>query len=123
MLIGRYGHGAIDVMRIAGGDPALAKRISPELPDLVAEAVVAARHEQARGVADVLLRRTRLGLLDAPNLTAADAAGPRLVADAMAAELGWDGTRVAKELSDWSAVAAAEGLAPGGPAVSAAETA
>ena len=32
-------------------------------PDLLAEAVHAARHEQARSVGDVLLRRTRLGLL------------------------------------------------------------
>ncbi len=123
MLIGRYGHGAIEVLRIAAGDPELARRISPELPDLVAEAVLAARHEQARGVADVLLRRTRLGLLDAPNLTAADAPGPRAVAKAMAAELAWDDTRVAQELEDWQTVAAAEGLAPGEPAASAAEPA
>ncbi len=113
MLVGRYGHGAVEVMHLAATDPALARRISPDLPDLVAEAVWAARHEQARGVADVLLRRTRLGLLDAPNLTAPDAAGPRAVADALAAELGWDGTRVASELDDWRAVAAAEGLVPG----------
>jgi glycerol-3-phosphate dehydrogenase len=112
MLVGRYGHGAVEVMHLAATDPALARRISPELPDLVAETVWAARHEQARGLADVLLRRTRLGLLDAPNLTAPDAAGPRAVADALAAELGWDGTRVARELDDWRAVAAAEGLVP-----------
>ena len=67
----------------------------------------------------MLLRRTRLGLLDAPDLTAVDAAGPRAVADAMAAELGWDGTRVARELEDWRAVAAAEGLAPAAPAAAA----
>ena len=113
MLVGRYGHGAVEVMHLAATDPALARRISPELPDLLAEAVWAARHEQARGVADVLLRRTRLGLLDARNLTAADAAGPRAVADAIAAELGWDATRIQHELDDWRSVAAAEGLAPG----------
>jgi glycerol-3-phosphate dehydrogenase len=116
MLVGRYGHGAVEVMHLAATDPALAQRISPELPDLVAEAVWAARNEQARGVADVLLRRTRLGLLDARNLTAAGAAGPRAVAAAMAAELGWDRARVEAELDDWRAVAAAEGLAPGVPA-------
>ena len=116
MLAGRYGHGAIAVMEIAAGDPTLAARISPELPDILAEAVRAARHEQARGVADVLLRRTRLGLLDARNLTAPDAAGPRAVAAAMAAELGWDDARIERELADWRAVAAAEGLAPGAPA-------
>ncbi|HEU0018869.1 MAG TPA: glycerol-3-phosphate dehydrogenase/oxidase [Thermoleophilaceae bacterium] len=123
MLVGRYGHGAVEVMHLAATDPALAERISPELPDLVAEAVWAARNEQARGVADVLLRRTRLGLLDARNLTAAGAAGPRAVADAMAAELGWDGARIERELEDWRAVAAAEGLAPGAPAPSAVEPA
>jgi glycerol-3-phosphate dehydrogenase len=121
LLAGRYGHGAVEVLKLAASDPALARRISPELPDLVAEAAWAARHEQARGVADVLLRRTRLGLLDAPALTAAAAAGPRAVADAMAAELGWDAGRVAQELDDWRAVAAAEGLVPG--AVAAAEDA
>ena len=42
---------------------------SPDLPDLVAEAAFAARREQARSLADVLLRRTRLGLLDARRLT------------------------------------------------------
>jgi glycerol-3-phosphate dehydrogenase len=113
MLVGRYGHGAVEVMHLAATDPALARRISPELPDLLAEAVWAARHEQARGVADVLLRRTRLGLLDARNLTAADATGPRAVAEAMAAELGWNAARIERELDDWRAVAAAEGLAPG----------
>jgi glycerol-3-phosphate dehydrogenase len=121
MLVGRYGHGAVEVMHLAATDPALARRISPELPDLVAEAVWAARNEQARGVADVLLRRTRLGLLDARNLTAPDATGPRAVAEAMAAELGWDAARIERELDDWSRVAAAEGLAPGTPAVSGAE--
>ena len=42
-----------------------AERISPELPDILAEAPFAAAHEQARSLGDVLLRRTRLGLLDA----------------------------------------------------------
>jgi glycerol-3-phosphate dehydrogenase len=120
MLVGRYGHGAVEVMHLAATDAALARRISPELPDLLAEAVWAARHEQARGVADVLLRRTRLGLLDARNLTAPDAPGPRAVADAMAVELGWDAARVERELDDWRAVAAAEGIAPGAASVGAA---
>jgi glycerol-3-phosphate dehydrogenase len=123
MLVGRYGHGAVEVMHLAATDPALARRISPELPDLLAEAVWAARHEQARGVADVLLRRTRLGLLDARNLTATDGPGPRAVADAMAGELGWDAARIARELDDWRTVAAAEGLAPGAPAAVAPERA
>ncbi|MBA3300952.1 MAG: glycerol-3-phosphate dehydrogenase/oxidase, partial [Thermoleophilaceae bacterium] len=54
MLAGRYGHAAIDVLAVAREGPALAERISPDLPDLVAEAVFAARRQQARTVGDVL---------------------------------------------------------------------
>ena len=123
MLAGRYGHAACDVLGLAAGDPRLARRISPDLPDIVAEAVCAARLEQARGVADVLLRRTRLGLLDARALTAPDAPGPRAVADAMAVELDWDERRIEAELEDWRVVAAAEGLVPGTSASESVESA
>ena len=47
--------------------------IVPGRPDLLAEVAIAARHEQARSVADVLLRRTRLGILAAPQLRDAEA--------------------------------------------------
>ena len=77
-------------MRLAEADPALARRISPDLPDIAAEAAFAADHEQAHTVADVLLRRTRLGLLDARRLCEPDAEGPRAVAarDGRPARLG-----------------------------------
>ena len=58
----------------------------------------------------MLLRRTRLGLLDARALCAPDAEGPRAVAAALAGELGWDDARVAREVADWHEQAAAEGL-------------
>ena len=112
-LADRYGHAARDVLQLAATNPRLAQRITPELPDLVAEGPFAARREQARSLADVLLRRTRLGLLDARQLTAADSQGARAVAEAMAAELDWDGRRVDAEIEDWRAVAKAEGLVPG----------
>ena len=57
------------------------------------------------------MRRTRLGLLAAPALTAPDADAPRAVAEAMAPELGWDAARVEEELRDWRDLAAAEGIA------------
>ena len=79
-------------------------------PDLLAEAVFSARHEQARTVSDVLLRRTRLGLLDARALCAPDAEGPRAVAQALGDELGWDEDRIAREVAAWHEQAAAEGL-------------
>ncbi len=70
------------------------------------------RREQALSLADVLLRRTRLGLLDARGLCAPDAEGPRVVARAMAGQLGWDEARVQRELAAWHEVASAEGLVP-----------
>jgi glycerol-3-phosphate dehydrogenase len=115
-LARRYGHAAQLVIRLAAAAPDLGRRISPDLPDIVAEAAYAAGHEQARSLADVLLRRTRLGLLDARHLGADAAEGPRLAAGAMARELDWDETRLERELADWRDCVRAEGLAPGGPA-------
>jgi glycerol-3-phosphate dehydrogenase len=111
LLAGRYGHAARGVLDLAAEQPQLARRIVPDLPDLLAEAPFAARNEQALGVGDVLLRRTRLGVLAAPALTGDDAVAPRAVAEALATELGWDATRVEQELRDWRELAAAEGIA------------
>ena len=115
-LAARYGHAARDVLRLAAAAPQLARRLSPDLPDIAAEAAFAAGHEQARSLADALLRRTRLGLLDARRLSAPGAEGARLAARAMAGELGWDDERVERELRDWQSVAGLEGLVPAGPA-------
>jgi glycerol-3-phosphate dehydrogenase len=115
-LARRYGHAAQLVMRLAAAAPVLGRRISPDLPDIVAEAAYAAGHEQARSLADVLLRRTRLGLLDARHLGADAAEGPRLAAGAMAWELDWDEARLERELAGWRDCVRAEGLVPGGPA-------
>ena len=111
-LAARYGHAANLVMRLAAVDSALATTISPDLPDIAAEAAFAVDHEQAHTVADVLLRRTRLGLLDARRLCDPNAEGPRKVARAMGGQLGWDGARVEREVADWYEVARAEGLVP-----------
>ena len=69
----RYGHAARAVLDLCEERPELAEPIVPGHPDLMAEVVIAARREQARSVADVLLRRTRLGLLAAPELRDRDA--------------------------------------------------
>ncbi|HYN90417.1 MAG TPA: glycerol-3-phosphate dehydrogenase/oxidase [Thermoleophilaceae bacterium] len=111
-LAERYGHAAQLVLRLAEADPELGRRISPELPDIAAEAAYAAGHEQAHTVADVLLRRTRLGLLDARRLCEPGAEGPPMVARAMAGQLGWDEARVERELEAWRELARAEGLVP-----------
>ena len=119
-LAERYGHAAQLVLRLAAAQRALAAPISPGLPDIAAEAAYAATHEQAHSVGDVLLRRTRLGLLDARRLAEPGAAGPRAVAAALAGQLGWDDARVKRELELWEAVARAEGLVPRPAAVAAA---
>jgi glycerol-3-phosphate dehydrogenase len=109
-LAGRYGHAAEGVLELAAERPELARRIVPELPDLVAEAPFAVRNEQAASLSDVLLRRTRLGLLDGRTL-AAGSDPVRAVAEAMAPELGWDEAGIERELETWREVARAEGIA------------
>jgi glycerol-3-phosphate dehydrogenase len=111
-LASRYGYAANLVMRMAEAQPELAARISPDLPDIAAEAAFAVDHEQTHSVSDVLLRRTRLGLLDARRLCEPGAEGPVIVARAMAGQLGWDDARVEREVADWQEMAHAEGLVP-----------
>ncbi len=106
----RYGHAARAVLDVAWKDPKLAQPIVPGRPDLLAEVTIAARREQARSVADVLLRRTRLGILAAPQLR--DAAAARPVAEALGAELGWSRRQVKKEAEAWPEAAALEGIDP-----------
>jgi glycerol-3-phosphate dehydrogenase len=130
-LASRYGHAAREVLALAGeGDrahPELSQPIVAGLPDLLAEAALAARHEQARSIGDVLLRRTRLGLLAARELTGAPAppargeqganvqpGSVRRVGEVMARELRWSGERLELEIARFAEEAAAEGIAGGG---------
>jgi glycerol-3-phosphate dehydrogenase len=70
------------------------------MPDLLVEALVAVRFEQARSVPDVLLRRTRLGLLAGRRLLA-DESAVRRVAHVMGSELGWNRRQVKREAERW----------------------
>jgi glycerol-3-phosphate dehydrogenase len=109
-LAGRYGHVAHDVLAVASERGELAQPMLPGHPDLLAEGAYAARREQARSLADVLLRRTRLGLLDARALLG-DGDGPtERVAAVLGAELGWDDARRAREVAAFREEAAAEGI-------------
>jgi len=110
LLAFRYGHFGRRVLQIAGQRPELARPIVEGQPDMLAEVVVAARLEQARSVADVLLRRPRLGLLAAPQLRTADSVRP--VAAALGSELGWSDDRVAEAAEAWVSDAATEGIDP-----------
>ncbi len=107
----RYGHAARDVLDLCDRRPELAEPIVPGHPDLMAEVVIAAGREQARSVADVLLRRTRLGLVAALELR--DGEPVEAVAAALGRELDWSGSRVAAETEAWRGVSEAEGLDPG----------
>jgi glycerol-3-phosphate dehydrogenase len=117
-LADRYGYAATEVLRIAGERPELAEPIAPGAPDLLAEVVLAARREQAGTVGDVLLRRTRLGLIAARGLAGAPA---DRVAAALGAELGWDPPTTAAAVAGFRVEAEAEGIvvgpaaAPAGP--------
>jgi glycerol-3-phosphate dehydrogenase len=106
----RYGYAARNVLKLATEQPKLAEPIVPGRPDLLAEVAIAARLEQAHSVADVLLRRTRLGLLAAPQLRGADAVRP--VAQVLGEELGWSRRQVKREAEAWPAAVAEAGVDP-----------
>ncbi len=128
-LAARYGYAAHEVLALAAGrngdarqrraSPGfgrgeLAQPIVPGLPDLLAEAALAVRREQARSVGDVLMRRTRLWLLAARELAGSPSDGPsgpvRRVADVLAGELGWSAQRTQEEIERFAREADAESL-------------
>jgi glycerol-3-phosphate dehydrogenase len=108
----RYGHAANAVIKLAEERSELSEQIVAGAPDLLAEVAIACRLEQARSVADVLLRRTRLGILASDQLR--DAASVATVAETMGSELGWSEQRVGSEAEAWLAAARAEGVDPAG---------
>jgi glycerol-3-phosphate dehydrogenase len=112
-LAGRYGYAAHEVLALAAEPGELAQPIVPGLPDLLAEAVLAARREQALSIGDVLLRRTRLGLLAARELRLP----VERVAGVLARELGWDDARTEREIERFAAESHAEGNRPDGDPV------
>jgi glycerol-3-phosphate dehydrogenase len=110
-LAARYGHGARDVLAVAAERGELAQPVVAGGPaDLLAEAVFAARREQARSVGDALLRRTRLGLLAAREVAGDGGTAARRVARAMAPELGWDEAEVERQVAVFADEAEAEGI-------------
>ena len=110
-LASRYGHAAEKVLQTAAERGELAQPIVAGLPDLLAEAPFSARNEQARTVGDVLLRRTRVGLLAGRELTAQGGEVVVRVARALGIELGWNERRTADEVDAFLSEAAAEGIA------------
>ncbi len=114
-LANRYGVEAREVMSLGASEPELARPVLDGHADVMAEVAYAVRHEQARTVADVLLRRTRLGLLNARGLEDRPEVARR-VAGTLGDHLGWDDARRSAEAAAFAAEARREGLvieAPG----------
>jgi glycerol-3-phosphate dehydrogenase len=112
-LAARYGYGAHEVLALAAERPELCEPIVPGLPDLAAEVVIATRREQARSVGDVLLRRTRLGLIAARELLGDErgvASSVGRVATLMAGELCWSEQRATAEGERFHEEARQEGI-------------
>jgi glycerol-3-phosphate dehydrogenase len=113
-LAERYGDRAERVLAIAQQRRELAKPILRGHPDLLAEVAYAGAEEQARSVGDVLLRRTRLGLLAGRELTEPRAPEPARVAETLGATLGWNRMQVATAINGFATEAGAEGIALAG---------
>jgi glycerol-3-phosphate dehydrogenase len=115
-LADRYGYAARDVLELARERRELAQPVVEGRPDLLAEVAFAARREQARTVGDVLLRRTRLGVLAARDLVREDGTTTAPVARAartLGYELGWGEAGVQHGASGFAEEAAAEGILVG----------
>ena len=91
-----YGPRLFDVLALADSEPSLRQRICPHNPDIAAQAVYAVQHELAVTLADVLVRRTGIGLSCCLGLDCAPTA-----ARLLACHAGWDEERVSQELADY----------------------
>lgn len=106
----RYGHGAREVLDLCAERPELAEPILEGFPDLLGEVVIAVRNEQADRISDVILRRTRLGILAARDFDTPESVAT--VAGLMGEELGWSKKRRDEESERWVEEARREGIDP-----------
>lgn len=109
-LGGSLGTLAHEVLDLVADDSALAERLDPDLPAILAEVVYAARCELALTVVDALERRLRLGIEAADHGLGA---APR-AAGALAAEHGWDLAERARQVAEYACFASihTSGLTP-----------
>jgi len=96
-LISRHGDRIDEVLNLITADESLGELIHPDLPYLRAEVIHAVRFEAALHLEDVLTRRTRLSVESWDRGT--DSA--LQVAQLMARELGWDESRVHREVEHY----------------------
>ncbi len=107
-LLMLYGRGAGRILDLIRQDPSLDRPLSPGAAVRAAEIVHAVRHERARTLADILLRRT--GLAFEPGRALALAPEAARIAAPL---LGWDAAAVEQALADYRAEL--ELTLPGGP--------
>jgi glycerol-3-phosphate dehydrogenase len=94
-LVEAHGSRWREVAALTKAEPALARRISKDLPYLLAEVVYAVEREMAMTLADVLVRRLHLAFDVADNGRSA----ARVAAAVLAGRLGWDNARARSELA------------------------
>ena len=90
-----YGAAHRHILHLMTGEPALAARVVPDLPVVLAQVAYAARAEMAVCLADVVMRRTPLYLsqaLDRPALTACAAT--------LARELRWSARETGAQVDE-----------------------
>jgi glycerol-3-phosphate dehydrogenase len=97
-LVHAYGSESLSVAAIARLDDGLRSRLITSLPQIFAEVVYAARHEMAIRLADVFIRRLRLGMLAGDeSLESARSAAPW-----MARELEWDDSETERQIEGYA---------------------
>ena len=92
-----YGTACEAVLELARQDRSLASKLNSD-GELLAQAVYAVRHEMARTLQDIVLRRTGIATLGHPGQDVL-----RRVARAVADDLGWDDGRIRREVAETTA--------------------
>ncbi|MHB8577133.1 MAG: glycerol-3-phosphate dehydrogenase/oxidase [Dehalococcoidia bacterium] len=92
-----YGQRLPALLALLSAEPQLSTMLCPHGPDLEAQVVLAARDELAVTLSDALLRRTAVGWNSCHGRDCAQRA-----AELMAGQRGWDATRIATELRNYS---------------------
>jgi glycerol-3-phosphate dehydrogenase len=103
-LVSRYGALAGGVKVLARDDPEMLSPLASDLPDLRVEVVYAVEQEMALTLDDVMTRRLHLHLRSHQRVPAA-----RQVAEIMAELLGWDDSRIQRELAQYERLSADSG--------------
>ncbi len=95
-LLATYGIRAEAVSALGVASPDLMATIDPQSGAIGAEVVFAVRDEGAVSLADILLRRTMVGLYDRVGI------GPdRAAAEVAMRHLGWDAPRAEREIREY----------------------